>query len=167
MNLLVPISEEYQKLFKNFNCGISSMNEFLSGQALYYDSISEGKSFLLLDKENNQIISYFTLKCSSIQIFDEEMMEEPKVFSAVEISRLAVNQSYQKQGYGEKTLAHALEIVMTVKSNFCGVRFVTLFAIPDAVNFYKHTFNFEEIEDGIEIYCNSENKDCIFMYSSV
>lgn len=163
MAILVPISKEYQPLFKKFKCNLPKMDAFLREQALYYNELGEGKTFLLI--HDNQVIGYFTLKCSAIQIFDKEMTEEPREFPAIEISRLAVNYRYQKQGYGEKILAHALTTILDIKSNYCGVRFVTLFSVPDAVGFYEHTFEFEEAGEDVEIvYCEDSNKGCTYMY---
>lgn len=44
----------------------------------------------------------------------------------------------------KKTLAYAVEKIVNIRLNFSGVRFITLFSVPEAVGFYKYTFEFEE-----------------------
>jgi len=163
---LASIDEQFVPLLKRFNCGEPSMDGFLKQWALEYDKIGEGKTFLLHDKAENLIVGYFTLKCSSISIFDEEMDEESRVLPAIEISRFAIDNKYQDMHIGTTVFAAVIHLINKLKEEFIGVRLITLFAIPNpkVIHLYKN-FEFGDDSEGMEI--SKENPELVFMYRRI
>ncbi|SCM83744.1 hypothetical protein KL86SPO_70602 [uncultured Sporomusa sp.] len=142
------------------------MDNFLKRWALMYDSIGEGKTWILHDKDNKSIAGFFTLKCSSIPIYDEEMGEEPKNLPAIEISRFAIEKKYQDKHIGTTVFTAIIYLINKLKEEFVGVRLITLFAIPNpkVIHLYK---NFEFVDDSEGMDISKEDPDLIFMYRRI
>lgn len=159
------LTSEHEALTGRFKCGEDSLDVFLRKGALYYGDIGEAKTQVLIDTKHNKIVGYFTLKCSSIKISDEEISDEPRLIPGIEIARFAIDINYQDKDYGKFLFAYVLSFIKNIKENIAGVRIITLFAIhkPKVLRFYKG-FEFKEADEDMEIFCTSENEGCVPMY---
>lgn len=156
------LAEVHMPLVEDFDCGIESVNTYLKEFALKYAVIGEAKTHLVIDKKQNKLVGFFAIKCSSIKI-EPPLTPHPRLIPSVEISWFGVNAIYQKYGFGKKILAYIIDLINDMKANLLGVRMITLFAIPNVVEFYNK-IGFEEATEDVEIFCNPGNEGCIPMF---
>jgi NADPH-dependent curcumin reductase CurA len=133
-----------------FNCGNRSMNSYIHREALLNHVLGEGITRVVLDENEEFIIGYFTLKCTSIKFCDPDMGEKREI-PCVEISRLAVCISWQN-GTNGFHLGTSLVgyIIATIKEDIAsrvGCRWITIHAVQGKVNWYREQFNFDYIID--------------------
>lgn len=169
------------KLLDRFDC-ISedkSMNEFLQKEA--FNCHSEGKAItkIVFDKDQNDIIGYYTLKCSSLRlnIDKEDGTQEVFVEPAIEIARIAINKQYQgkecnfknykKKKYAEFVYDHIMDDVEKIRDQYAGVTVITLFAVNDkkTLRFYDK-LKFERVfgnQGAKTVFKSTDNIDCIPM----
>lgn len=152
----------HKKLVREFNCGVVSVNSFLQDHALNYGKTGEAKTHLILDKQNKKLIGYFSIKCSSIKI-EPPITPHPRMIPAIEISWFGVSIDYQNLGFGKKILSYIIDFINKLKKRKLGVRLITLFAIPNVVNFYEK-IGFNKATEDVEIFCNPGNEGCIPMF---
>ena len=153
---LVEIKNE--KDIKPFDCGDADLNGFLTDDAIAFHNKHIGKTFIIVD-EDEQIIGYFCLlndKITKIEASNSAWKKVKKLFPhdkhfnsypAIKIGRLAVSTKYKGQGIGSK-------IIWTIKTNLIDedtlsdFRFLTVYAYLSAVPFYeKNGFRFLDAED--------------------
>ena len=87
-----------------------------------------------------------------------------KVFPVIEISRLAVDYKYRKNGYGTIIMNYILSEIYKIKKDV-GVKYILLFSIPSAINFYKDKFNFLEIPNDVQVLPSWDSEGCQGMYA--
>lgn len=98
-------------LRETFDCGEPSLNVFLSRYARQSEDQNTARTWVALDKPNRKIIGYVSISNTSI----EKQSAGPTVktyvnpIPALLIARLAVDQSYKKQGWGEEILLGAFQ----------------------------------------------------------
>ena len=139
----VSISEVSQSKINHFSCLNDELDKFLKRNALKNDINGYGKTFIL--ESEKEIIGFFTL-CSFSVKFDEypnkENFDLPRYpIPCIKIARLAVNNEYQRKGYGKQLLKEAFLRILSV-SKEVGIRMIVVDAKESAVNFYTK-FGFE------------------------
>lgn len=149
---IVGISEINNDSIQSFSCGNIELDKFLKKNALINDQNGYGKTFVLENKE--EILGFFTLCSFSIK-FDEYPNKEnialPKYpIPCIKIARLAVNQKYQRQGYGKELLKQAFLRILSVASTV-GIRLIVVDAKESAVSFYAK-FGFMPLENNKNTY---------------
>ncbi len=165
MDLTVrTLCEEHTSLLNQFQCTEASMSMYLKKYALDYTNTGEGNTQLLI-KDGNEVVGYFTLKCTSLPIFEAEMSEEPKIYPAIEIARFAIHSNFTNKGIGSILMSYVLELIAILKKEVLGVRFTILFAInkEDVLSFYEK-MGFKRIDDALDVTYTVENEGCIPMY---
>lgn len=93
----------YEKHFisvGDFCCGADSpLDTFLSSDAFKYDEQKYGLTYILTrSKESPEILAFYTLKTSGIQILEGE---EYNSIPVIEIARIAVHHELQGEGLGK------------------------------------------------------------------
>ncbi len=126
---------------QNFDCGVLALNDYFAKQANQDQSRDVCRVYVLVSENNPQkVMAYYTLSVGSVALlsFPESLRKKlPKYPIPVAlIGRIAVDQEYQKQGWGEHLLMHALQKIAQV-SEQVGIFAVILDAKDDtAKSFY-------------------------------
>lgn len=161
---IINVSEVEENLLRRFSCKEDSLARYLKEFAKSYHNAGAGATNVVINQDNNEIIGYYTLKCSCVKVHDPEMSEEEKYFPAIEISRFAIKRTYEGKGWGKGIFSLALSEIDKLKKNSIGVQMIILFALPDVTGFYNK-FNFKELDATMATYECKDNEDCICMYA--
>ncbi|WP_339096586.1 GNAT family N-acetyltransferase [Deinococcus sp. VB343] len=99
---------------EGFSCGVPSLDDYLKRQAAQDQKRDVARAFVLLWEGETQILGYYTLSSSGIDLSDLPEAQRKKlpgypVVPAVLLGRLAVDQSQKGKGLGAYLLMHALE----------------------------------------------------------
>jgi len=132
---------------KGFNCGIDALNNYLRMMANQQDKKDNTRTFVLEDiNKPEKIIGYYTMTSLDLSILPEQLQKKhTNSQSAGLITRLAVDQQYFKQGYGEWLLIDALKKLL-LASETVAFLLVIVDAKDGAVGFYKK-FEFTDFLD--------------------
>jgi|GEM_PF-2927474 hypothetical protein len=134
-----------------FNCGNESMNAYIHREALLNHVLGEGITRVVFDEDEENILGYFTLKCTSIIVEDPEMDDGKREIPCVEISRLAVCLSWQNGANGFHLGTSLVGyIIATIKEEIAsrvGCRWITIHAVKEKVEWYREQFNFDYVID--------------------
>lgn len=135
-----------------FNCGNDSMNAYIHREALLNHTLGEGITRVVLDKNESDIIGYFTLKCTSAKIDDPSMSDEKREVPSIEISRLAVCESWQngiKNGFhlGTSLVGYIISTIKEEIASKVGCRLITIHAVKEKVKWYQEVFTFDFLTD--------------------
>jgi GNAT superfamily N-acetyltransferase len=140
---IVAIEKQYQK--EGFDCGNIKLNEYIKKYARQNHEKGIAKTFIAVAEESKKIVGYYTLSSSIIEyelLPDSYRAKLPSYpIPAVLIGKLAVDNSYQRQGLGTYLLVDA--VIRSLKiSQELGVYAVRVDAIDDkAKAFYlEHEF---------------------------
>lgn len=140
-------------VLKPFDCGIADLNGFLletSGEipnATAYGKQLLATTYVVEDDDTHDILAYFSLLHDKVERefinptnWNRVSRKIPNSklrssYPALKIGRLAVNRNYRAHGLGRHIL-HFIE-AMYLMNKQAGCRFITVDAIPSAVEFYK------------------------------
>ena len=161
---ILNVSEVDQSLLKRFHCNEPNLAAFLNNLAITYNNAGIGNTTVIIDDDRKAVIGYYTLKCTNVKVFDEEMHYEPRFIPAIEVSRFAVDKKYEGIGFGKQIFSFALDVIDDVRKKIVGVQAVILFSLPDVTAFYEK-FGFQVLDKTMAVYKCSENEDCICMYT--
>ncbi len=148
----------------DFNCGPDNpLNTFISDDAFRYAESRHGITYVLTMPENpNQILGFYTLKSSGIQVYDADNNEFNST-PAVEISRIAVQYDIQQQGIGKYIFYTFILPKIKKVSEIIAVKVIIAFVEPDdeqAVHFYN-SLGFEKATDVVQKeIADSFNNEC-------
>lgn len=161
------ISQDDFRKISDFTCTEESMTDFLKSEAFECDSTGEGNTYLLKD-DTNKILGYYTIKCNAIQSHDEESIyNEYKVYPAIEIARLAIDETCAGKGLGSILLAYIIQKVLELKEQV-GIKYIFLFALPSAKEFYirrnRIGVNFLNFPDSVDFLTDSQEQGCEPLY---
>lgn len=138
---------------KSFDCGHSDLNGFLletSGDipnATTYGQQLLATTYVVEDDDSHDILAYFSLLHDKLERefinatnWNRVSRKIPNSkrrssYPALKIGRLAVNKKFADRGIGR----HIIRFVeaMYLMNKLAGCRFITVDAIPSAVDFYK------------------------------
>jgi ribosomal protein S18 acetylase RimI-like enzyme len=163
--LYAQYNGEYAGLAREFqvnpdSCGNHSHYEEYIRYCAVTDYITgKGRTYIIINENPQSMIGFMTLRASSLVDIDNKPISGK---SAVEITELAVDVNYEKQGYGRMLTDLALTIVDTIRTEHLGIEYITLCSDPQSVPFYKH-IGFSKIADYYEIPREGWNENCIPM----
>lgn len=154
----------------DFCCGADDpLNTFLQSAAFDYNSNGHGNTYLVKDIESGNIIAYYTLKASAMQIKKEEN-EKFESVASIELARFAVDHRYQNQTYGRLIFLCCIIPKVQDVQRIIGIRNIIVFVDElnkRAIRFYKN-FGFflgsEEVSNYIE---EDFNEKCKIMYVNI
>ena len=134
------LSESHQR--PSFNCGISSLDNYLHKQAGQEGRKSTAITYILNDEIVNKIIGYYTLSSTVIELNelpDKLLRKLPyyPLLPATLIGRLAVDINYQKQGFGTILLLNALHRIQQASQDIASVAVIVDTIDDNALEFYK------------------------------
>ncbi len=146
------LSQENLSRINGFHCNVEAMDNYLKSYAITDAETGNGVTYLVIDKDLNELVAYYTL-CSSAVFVNGEMS------SAVYINMFAVRGDYQDIVYytenkhqeicvSASILYELIGNVYNMSKNILGVKYISLYSLPEACEFYKRNF-FIELTDEI------------------
>ena len=191
--LLAPIVNEkfrYEHLVsnpKNLEDIKSFFVEKKTGKGLenYLKTLAEAeeydrsnRTYLVRDKETNEIAAYFSLHTGSFTLKDTEQSDEDAekyTVPSVELSNFAVNSAYRERhpeikGIGEQVFRRFIIPTVNYGAELFGIQAIHIYALPqDELLEHYSTFGFSRLPLEMEAYIHSHIKPaydegCIFMY---
>ena len=167
----IRLTDSY--LIKPFDCGVSDLNDFLFSDAKIHLRYLSAITYLFENKDKT--IAYYSLQNDLLHIdphtdkdFDMEIsdtiadkdysfllaMKDISTYPAAKIGRFAVDQEFQRSGYGTQLLH--LIIMSFLTNNKTGCQFVTVDALNnvETLRFYeKNGFSYVTLLD-----CNKPSR---------
>jgi GNAT superfamily N-acetyltransferase len=147
-----PIELKDMEAIQNFDCNNASMNNFLKQEAYYYHIAREASTSLVY--LNSQLVAYFTLTRSELNIESDEF-EEITHKTSLDLARLAVQKEYQKNGIGTYIIDEIKKIGYMINE-----RFITTDALYEYWKWYKKRGFEYLIEDEIK---SDNNRGLVYM----
>lgn len=137
--IIEPLNEQHNRTA--FCCGIEALDRYFKQQANQDRKKYVAACFVAVDREQNQVIGYYTLSATSIPLEElpiETVKKLPKysLLPATLLGRLAVDQNYQKQGWGDLLLMDAL--YRSWQNEIATMAVVVEAKDEKAVAFYQH-----------------------------
>lgn len=136
---LLPVSEVEDALLSTFDCGISSLNDFLRDNAKDFHVRRLSFTSLVLHQDYNGILGFFSLSADGLKLNDSERFDldiQPNFavgyVSAVVIGRLAVAAACHGNGAGSMALDFIRGEALKAPA-----RLLVVDAADDAVPFYE------------------------------
>lgn len=143
-----------------FDCHDEDLNDFILNEAGLYRNALLSVTYVVEDKNTDEVLAYFSLANDKISISDFEsktnfnrfrkhkFVNEKRLrsYPAIKIGRLAIARSAQHQSIGTYLLEFIEDyFIINAKS---GCRFVTVDAYVDAIPFYiKNNYQFLNNDD--------------------
>lgn len=140
------ISAADSDLLKDFRCGNPAIEQFIREESL---SSNQDVTYIFIDTENQNMIGFCSICCSGISCIGKD--SGGQVFTttipSIEIDYFAIDEDYRslrldKDSNRYETLSQALFLLMIQKieeisHTVVGATHICLYAVPQAVNFYK------------------------------
>ena len=125
-----------------FQCGVESLDQYLKRQAAQDQKRSIAQVYVLIQEGNSQILGYYTLSSSGVDLTDlpdEQRQKLPgyPIVPVVLLGRLAVDESCKGQRLGEWLLMDCLQRVVNLSRDL-GIYALMVDALDDgAARFYQ------------------------------
>ncbi len=145
--VIAPLGSQHDRAA--FTCGEPSLDAYLQRQASQDVKRDLAACYVLAKRGSAEIIGYYTLSASSIELAEmpAELVKKAgryPLIPTVLLGRLAVAQRFQRQGMSELLLVDALR--RTLRTGV-GVKLVIVDALNDsAAHFYEH-YDFRRFAD--------------------
>lgn len=138
---------------------------YLKFSAVSDQVAGNGTTHIILDHERNRIVGFVTLRASSLINECEGIAYGEPV---LEIAELAVDQEYERRGYGKLLVDLSILMADQLNAEFIGIRYIMLCADPKAVPFYSHrTVGFGKVADYYNVPREKWNVGCVPMFLKV
>lgn len=157
--LFQPLSHEYKNQIMSFKSSYTPLLEFLKTDAFAYEEAGNTRTTLFFSKSDNTLVAFCSIKCSALKLKGHKILS---LCPCVEIAALCVDDRYRYMGIGQAIINHTIQQIYSIKK-LVGVQLVTLFAVPDAVLFYKK-LNFRKLTKGVKIFYSPAHQFCVPMY---
>ena len=164
---LATMSSEYVGLAWKFHVSpVSCDNHEYYEQYLRLCALADRKSgtaltHILVDDGAQRIVGYISLRATSL--VGDGAADKKTVHPALEIAELAVDEDYERNGYGSDLVNIALDYALEMRSKYMGIKYVMLCADPKAVGFYEKLY-FGKVGDLYEALHDGWNDHCEPMY---
>lgn len=147
MLLYETIDKFDYEYFCGFDCGDEGLNNFLRLKANKCSDPTDCRGTTTLVTYNRALVGYYTLKNTSL-LFKPDS-RKLRGIPAIEITYLAIDKRYQKQGYGSTILQNIIYETFRYSEEFSEVNAIVVSSLKDKVHFYeKNKFvKFTEIFD--------------------
>jgi len=122
--------------------------------------LGKGVTYILIDDtdDNQAIIGFITLRASSYISTNGEIIGR----AAIEITEIAIDKMYEKQGYGTALLDMATLLIDELRNTCIGVEYIIACADPASVPFYEKN-DFYQVLEYYDIPREGWNNNCIPM----
>lgn len=167
MNLVIRDIEnsDIQQL-KRFQCGNTSMEVFLYSEARYSHVLGEGITKLVIESTENEIVAYYTIKCSLLKIEDPQMYSELREIPCIELSRIAVANDWQngRKGIhlGTRLMDFIIDFIKNKIAIYVGCKYITLHAVSEKVKWYESLGFTPATDEMVNSHCST-----VYMYMDI
>lgn len=155
--------EKHFKSVGDFCCGADDpLNIFLSDQSFQYEENHYGMTYILRESDCEDILAYYTLKTSGIQIYDEQL-NLYNGMPVIEISRIAVAHDLQQNGFGKRIFYDYIMPKIYTVMQYVAVKAIMVLVDQDnisGIKFYT-SLQFSSVDEGVQkIVDDSFNENC-------
>lgn len=147
---IFPYNRSYKR--DKFTCGKKPLDNYILRNATKDVNSGASTCFVILDKEEKEVLGYYTLSTESIPKADAPVKVQREIkypyIPVILLGRLAVHNNLKGQGYGKFLLADALRRSAQVAKDHIGAAAVVVDPIDkDSLAFYSK-FGFTLLPDG-------------------
>ncbi len=123
------LDEKHLPLLSRFKCDSDELNDYLRNDAIAYQRLHLGMTYLLLPKSEDRVISYLALATGSLRVTDTKefklqgrpLREYPKIFPhqfpALLVGKLATDKSEEGRGGAGFLLDHAVGVALGIRKS--------------------------------------------------
>lgn len=163
------LTTERLEYTKNFKCGNEEIDKYLKVKALEDMEFGNSVTKIIVNKQNNDIIGYYSICCTSIIM---ENYRHRYFCPAIEIKMFALDECYQgiifsdedkDDMFSDHIFCEVIRKTVEITELYVGAKAIMLYSVPKAINFYKRNW-FETFEDYMLKDDNLYIKGCIPMY---
>ena len=143
------MSETHRAAASTFESDKMELNEFLANDAMGYQNLNLGATYLLFSKEGNRLVSYITLSMGALKIpegnefefrgkrLKEYPKEFPRNFPALLIGKLATDRHEETRGGASLLLAYAVRKSLRMQKEI-GCAYLMAHVYTDKIEWYAH-----------------------------
>lgn len=131
-----------------FGCGVESLDEWLSGQALRAQRSDTARTYVWTAPESKRVVAYYALAPTQVRRdeISRNLSGGVTVVPAYLLARVALDRLLHGQGLGSELLVDALDRIVHASAAAAG-RLIVVDAIDDAAaGFYRH-HDFQPVQD--------------------
>jgi GNAT superfamily N-acetyltransferase len=142
--VIEPLDKHHRR--EDFDCGETSLNDFLRKYARQNAERGLGRTFVAVLPDEKKVRGYYTLSSGSIA-FDTVPEKLPRYpIPVAHLGRLAVDLSMRGQGLGELLLVDALERSVLI-ANELGIYAIELYALTEQAKQFYLKYGFVSLKD--------------------
>ncbi len=142
------LDDKFNPIISNFSSKKKQLNDFLKNDALEYQKLNLGVTYLLLDSNCEKVISYVTFGMGALKIPDPKTFEFkgkilknypkefPNSFPAMRIGQLATTKDEESRGGARLLMDYAVKLALEYRKGV-GCAYLIADAYPDVVEVYK------------------------------
>ena len=149
-----------------FDCGETSLNEWLRTQAL--QNSASGASRTFVTTEENRVVGYYALAAASVERRNAPgriRRNQPEMVPVILLARLAVDQTHQGRRVGSHLLRDAILRTVRIADN-AGVRALLVHALDQrARDFYQHYDFMPSPTDELHLYLLIKDAEDLLAHS--
>lgn len=154
-----PLAHEFDGQIAAFRSAHASLLGFLKNDAFACQRTGNACTHLYFDPLSAALLAFCATKCSAVKLRGDTVLS---LCPAVEIAALCVDDRYRFQGVGQAILRRVLAEAEKIRA-VAGVQYVTLFAVPDAVDFYLKC-GFKKIGAAGKVLPAAAHSGCVPLY---
>lgn len=148
------LNESHNKT--HFNCGEDSLNQYIHTQATQDKKRNLAAIYVLVGLEDPTIIGFYTLSASAVSLIDlpEEISKKLPRYPSIPVAllgRLAIDQTFHKQGLGELLLINALK-KSELLSKEIGYMAIVVDALNEKIISYYQKFGFIKFKNKNKLF---------------
>lgn len=142
--VIEPLSKLHKR--ENFDCGETSLNEFLKKYARQNSAKGFGRTFVAVLPDEAEVSGYYTLSSGSVafETVPENLPRYP--IPTAHLGRLATDLKMRGQGLGELLLIDALKRSVIVAAEI-GIYAVELYALTENAKKFYLKYGFVSLKD--------------------
>lgn len=173
------LDEKLNSFFIRRNSG-EGLEKYLKDRAMIEEELDEARTYLIIDKETEEIVAYFTLKAGMVSINERVFLfkRDFDSLSGVELANFAVNDGYkelhhEQEGIGLIVFMSFILPLVKEVSKYIGVCLLYIFALPykGLIEYYEK-MNFKRLPVVDEYFLHRRMKPrydsgCIFMSQKI
>ena len=139
MTLQAPVPLLDTHLFDDFDCGVTSLNDWLKRRAVANQKNNASRTYVIIDE--NKVIAYYCLSSGALALNDTPSpirRNMPDPVPVAILGRLGVDTIWKGQGLGAALLQDAVLRTMQA-AEIVGIRGIVVHAISEeAKQFYQY-----------------------------
>jgi len=145
------LSDEHLPLLSLFESGNGELNHFLQKDALGYQQLHVGTTYLLFRKSDGKLLAYITLSMGALKLpekkegftlggkrLDEYPKDFPNQLPALLMGKLATDRTEEGRGAASILLKHAMAIALEHRQAMgCAFLVAHAYAKPEVLGWYE------------------------------